>query len=229
MIRRLLPLFLLLGITTTHAQLIFTLPSFGSDENPRTILVEALHEGTVADSRSGTISDSDPVILLGVNFGPVLVRTIFENNKQLLPPSEGSYQESHFTVLFGNLVSTEPETLAAGSTLRISNIFSSSGEPFEALWVLDHSGYRRDAQGNVLGSGDIISYLTVDFDAPAGELLIEVAHDLTIPAGEQLSFTATFNLSLRDPGPAIPEPSTYAAIFGALALGLVILRRRHTC
>jgi hypothetical protein len=42
------------------------------------------------------------------------------------------------------------------------------------------------------------------------------------------AFRMTFdNIALSATGAAIPEPSTYAAIFGALALGLVAYRRRQ--
>ncbi|HVT72845.1 MAG TPA: PEP-CTERM sorting domain-containing protein [Lacunisphaera sp.] len=49
-----------------------------------------------------------------------------------------------------------------------------------------------------------------------------------LPTPGTLAFRMTFdNLSLSTTGAPIPEPSTYAAMLGAAALGLVALRRRQ--
>lgn len=72
-------------------------------------------------------------------------------------------------------------------------------------------------------SGDtlITSQLITTYNAGTGTFTFKNDQGFTITNGTTLTFTGNFNTS------AVPEPSTYAAIFGLAALGLALWQRRR--
>lgn len=68
------------------------------------------------------------------------------------------------------------------------------------------------------------------YDQPTGALFVGLATDgsgnLTFGVSDATAYNAIMNGAILTATSAIPEPSTYAALFGALALGTALSRRR---
>ncbi len=111
-------------------------------------------------------------------------------------------------------LTAESLALNASPSLRIV-LFSTNGNSASAVFTATQfptGGFTTAIQALNIGSG---------FAANAVELV-------TI-SGDTFNGTSRFNFSFDNLAAvsAIPEPSTYAAIFGALALGFVAYRRRQ--
>ncbi len=108
-------------------------------------------------------------------------------------------------------VSDDPLPVAANSVL-----FGVSG-----LFAADSGLVLTPTFNFVSGDTDLTSNFSSNYDAGTGTFTFFNTGAFSVPNGMNLTFTGTFTTS------AVPEPSTYAAIAGALALGWVAWRRRQ--
>lgn len=141
--------------------------------------------------------------------------------------------------IFDNFVSLD---VASPKTGTVSGLFESSvslevdssGIAGESLyyWVLpDITNYDRDSV--LLASEHGIFRDSSWGVVPTGSSPVPTAYNITslsldtILVGETISGAGAFGGDLYITAAVVPEPSTYAAIFGVLVLGLAIYRRRN--
>jgi hypothetical protein len=118
-------------------------------------------------------------------------------------------------------------------SIRLSNLFTANNTPVNNLYLDNHGGRMFNEEftfPNNPAPFGIHSFTSVSLDADHGLLTINIGPiadssdypNLEIAKGMRYAFTGSFPNPIGAP---IPEPSTYAALFGAAALGLACWRR----
>lgn len=184
-----------------------TAPDFGY-LNPD----DGAYIGTKDDSSGVTGTMSGPNVFY---FGTAVTG---EGIQQTLAPTFAANTDYSLTVALGSRVGSSAFTgaldvrLLAGSTLIATNTFRNTA--FDGTFADFSLNYTATANHSALaGQALTIQFLENDANLPA-----KPNYEVDI---DNIRLNATASAS------AIPEPSTYAAIFGALALGAAAYRRRR--
>ena len=153
-----------------------------------------------------------------------LIQIIASSDNVFAAPTAGAFIGGNDVLLFSGSFDSSTTSVTGAMSISLSNLTLAQGTNLLARWFPTLTTASL-TPGAGTAYGQYGSLTDVSWVSPA---------DGTTANPQMLTSSSGFGSAANSNGyailtvAAVPEPSTYAALFGAAALGLVAWRRRHT-